>query len=325
MGSAVLLTPAWFPLVALASSLRQETWRTVLNTCVRTAAVCAAAVTYQASMVLMSGWTWQQDVPRVVALALAGFALMGTEMALYRRHLTADATMADLLPGIYRAATLRDAPAVAIGCLACVLLAISPVSLVLMVPVVGLVVGSLRDQERLIESRRDAKTGLLSMFGFRPQANAEIARAERYQRPLSLLMLDMDGLKSVNTLLGFLAGESVIHSMGRVLRDAMRTEDVVARLGGDEFALLLPDTDLEGAVAFGERLRSVISRTPLVPGDQPVFRTASIGLAQLAPGDTLDSLLDRADAGLRRAKQEGKNRIVVMDGAGGRTTDPGHR
>ncbi len=311
MASAVLLTPAWFPLVALASSLRPETWRTVFNTCVRTLAVCAAAIVYQATTTLLPATVAPEDVGRVVALALAGLALMGTEMIVYRRHLATIEAMTGMLPGLYRAATLRDAPAIALGCVGCVLVALSPVSVVLMVPLVGLVVRSLRDQERLIESRRDFKTGLLSMFGFRAQGEAEVARAGRYQHPLSLLMLDLDGLKTVNTLRGFLAGESVIASIGRLLRENMRSEDVVARLGGDEFALLLPETDSAGAHAFAERLREVIATTPLVPGDDPVFQTASIGLAELVPGESLDSLLDRADSALRRAKHEGKDRVVA--------------
>ncbi len=313
MASAVLLRPEWFPLVALASSLRSETWRTALNTCVRTMAMCAAAVCYQAYGGFLGRTAVPVEVARVIELVVAAAALMLVEMLVYRRHLRGADGFIDGVPGLFTAAVLRDTPAIALGCLACVLLALSPTAVLLMVPLVGLILRSLRDHERLLEAGRDAKTGLLSFAGFRPQARAEIARAVRHGRPASLLMMDLDGLKSVNTALGFLAGESVITSLGRVLRETVRAEDLVARVGGDGFCLLLPDTDLEGAVAFAERLRAAIATTPLVDGQPPLHRTASIGLAMLAPGEELDALVYRADQGLRAAKREGRNRVVVMD------------
>ena len=124
-------------------------------------------------------------------------------------------------------------------------------------------------------------------------------------------MLDLDGMKSVNTLRGHLAGETVLASMGAVLRGAMRTEDVVARFGGDEFCLLLPDSDLEGAQVFVERLRGIIASTPLIAGDDPLYRTASFGLTGLQVVDDVDSLLHRADTALRRAKAAGRDRLAV--------------
>lgn len=312
MGSALLLTPEWFPLVALAASLRADVWRTVLNTCVRTTAVCAAAITYQS---LAPAYTVAvgADVVEVARLLAAGTMLIGVELLLYRRHLRAGDAEADLPDGLFRAAVLRDAPAVAIGCIGAVLLAVSPATTLLLVPVVGLLVRSLRDHERLLESRRDPKTSLLTYAGFRPQAAAEVARAHRHGRHASLLFLDLDGLKSVNMAMGWLVGESVITTLGRVMREQMRAEDVVARTGGDEFCLLLPDTDVAGALAFADRLRAAIETTPLADGTPPLHRTASIGLASLRAGESLESLIERADTGLRRAKSEGRNRVVVME------------
>ncbi|MFN8168544.1 MAG: GGDEF domain-containing protein [Candidatus Nanopelagicales bacterium] len=313
MAAALLLTPEWFPLVALAASLRADVWRTVLNTCVRTTAVCAAAVVYQSLAVPAFTSRVSPDVAEVTRLVAAGTVLIGVELFLYRRHLRASDDEADLPDGLFRAAVLRDAPAVAIGCLAAVLLALAPATTLLLVPVVGLLVRSLRDHERLLESSRDPKTSLLTYAGFRPQAAAEVARAHRHGRPASLLFVDLDGLKSVNTALGWLVGESVITTLGRVMRDQMRAEDVVARTGGDEFCLLLPDTDVAGALAFADRLRTAIETTPLADGTPPLHRTASVGLASLRAGESLESLLDRADEGLRRAKSEGRNRVVVME------------
>lgn len=313
--AAVLLRPEWFPVVSLAASLRSERWRTVLNTCVRTIAIAAAAVVFHSYVALFA--TVHQvgfDVQRVVELGLAGLTLAVVEAALYRRHLRGVDDLAGDVPGLVRIGMLRDAPAIALGCVSVVLLtSAGPASILLAVPLAALVATSLRDHERLLESTRDHKTNLLTFAGFRPQAGAELARARRHDRPLVMLVMDLDGLKSVNTALGFLAGESVIRTLGRVLRETMREEDLVARIGGDEFGLLLPDTDLDGGLAFAERLREAVAATPLMDGGRPALhRTCSIGLATLSTHDTLDTLLDRADRGLRLAKEQGRDRVVVM-------------
>jgi diguanylate cyclase (GGDEF)-like protein len=311
LAAAVLLRPEWFPLVALAASMRGPVPRVVLNTCVRTIALCASALIFHAALDDAAHTALTPATARVAGLVAAGVTLIVVEALLFRHHLRGD-DGADRIEGVTRIAFYRDAPAVAIGCLAIVLLTTTPPALVLLVPVLGLVVRSLRDQERLLLSSYDHKTGLLTGVGFRPQAVGELARARRHGRPLVLLMMDLDGLKSVNTLLGFLAGESVIRTMGRVLREEMRAEDVVARLGGDEFGLLLPDTDLEGGVAFAERVRVAIAATPLTDGHPPVHRTVSIGLAVLNAHDDLSSLITRADHGLRQAKAGGRDQVVVM-------------
>ncbi len=312
--AAVLLRPEWFPVVALAASLRSERWRTVLNTCVRTIAIACAAIVFHSYVALFA--TVHQvgfDVQRVVELGLAGLTLAGVEAVLYRRHLRGVDDLAGDVPGLVRMGMLRDAPAIALGCVSVVLLtSVGPASVLLALPLAAVVATSLRDHERLLESTRDHKTNLLTFAGFRPQAGAEIARARRHDRPLVMLVMDLDGLKSVNTALGFLAGESVIRTLGRVLRETMREEDLVSRIGGDEFGLLLPDTDLEGGLAFAERLREAVASTPLMDGRPALHRTASIGLATLSTHDTLDTLLDRADRGLRLAKEQGRDRVVVM-------------
>ncbi|HET7899832.1 MAG TPA: GGDEF domain-containing protein [Candidatus Nanopelagicales bacterium] len=314
LSAAVLLRPEWFPLVALAASLRAERWRTVLNTCVRTTAIAAAAIVFHSYVALFATVTSvRSDVQHAAELVLAGVTIAVVEAVLYRRHLRAVDDLAEDASRMMRAGMLRDAPSIALGCVSVVLLTVGPVMLLLVVPLAGLVAASLRDQEKLHESVRDYKTGLLSMQGFGPQAGAELARARRHGRPLVMLFMDLDGLKSVNTALGFLAGESVIRTLGDILRENRREEDLVARVGGDEFALLLPDTDLAGGLAFAERLRAAVAATPLnATGTTALHRTASVGLATLSPNDSLEDLMDRADRGLRRAKEQGRNRVVVM-------------
>jgi diguanylate cyclase (GGDEF)-like protein len=189
---------------------------------------------------------------------------------------------------------------------------VSPASLLLLVPLVGLVVKSVNDHERLLESTRDHKTGLLTLSGFKPQARAEIARARRVQGSVVVLMVDLDGLKAVNTMLGFLAGESVIRRMGGVLRETARESDLVARFGGDEFGLLLPDTSVGGGRAFAERLRQAVADARFVDGQPAHETTASIGMAVLTASDDVDEIIGRADRALRQAKASGKNQVVVM-------------
>jgi diguanylate cyclase (GGDEF)-like protein len=312
LAAAVLLPPVWFPLVALAASLHADARRAALNTCVRTMAVCAAAVTFQAYAGLLARVDVPAQTARVVELVLAAAALLLTEVLLLRRHLRRSDSLGGDVPGLLTAAVLRDAPALALGAVACVLLAVSPSAVVLLLPLVLLVVRGLCDQEALLEAGRDAKTGLLRLETFTPLAEAELARARRYGRPAAVLMLDLDRMKSVNTEHGHLAGEAVLEALGGLLRRTMRAEDVFSRFGGDEFALLLPDTDLEGAAAMAQRIREVIGAATLLPGEPPVRRTASIGVAELLPEDTLRTLLARADEGLRRAKAQGRDRVVVV-------------
>lgn len=315
IATSVLLPPAWFPLVALAASLDADRRRAALNTCVRTIAVCVAALTFQAYAGFLPQLPVAPGTARVVELLVAAAALLLTEVALLRRHLRLSDSLGDDVHGLLAAAVHRDAPALSLGAVACVLLAVSPTAVLLLVPLVLLVVRGLRDQEALLDAGLDAKTGLLRLETFLPLAEAEVARARRHRRPLALLMLDLDGMKSVNTRYGHPEGERVIEALGGLLTGAMRTEDVVARYGGDEFTLLLPDTDVAGATVLADRVRTVIGSSVLLPVDPPVRRTASVGVAALLPGDTLDSLIARADLGLRRAKAEGRDRVVLVEPA----------
>jgi diguanylate cyclase (GGDEF)-like protein len=314
--AAVMLRPEWLPLVALASSLSASRWRVMLNTCVRTIALTTTAIAFQslhqAYGALITHQQQWDDVARASALVAAGTTLVLVEALLYRRHLSAVDDISDDLPGLVRLAVYRDAPAVALGSVAAVLLTVSPASLLLLVPLVGLVVKSVNDHERLLESTRDHKTGLLTLSGFKPQARAEIARARRVQSSVVVLMVDLDGLKAVNTMLGFLAGESVIRRMGGVLRETARESDLVARFGGDEFGLLLPDTSVRGGRAFAERLRQSVADARFVDGQPAHETTASIGMAVLTASDDVDEIIGRADRALRQAKASGKNQVVVM-------------
>jgi diguanylate cyclase (GGDEF)-like protein len=159
----------------------------------------------------------------------------------------------------------------------------------------------------------DDLTGLANRRAFRSSLSSELARSRRTQRPLCLLMLDLDNFKRVNDTFGHGAGDIVLATMGALLSSGMHRAgiDVAARVGGEEFAVILPETDEDGGVFAAERLRiQVMSRAA------DILTTVSIGVAVSHGGDDPDSLLRAADRGLYTAKALGRNCVSVA------STDP---
>lgn len=153
----------------------------------------------------------------------------------------------------------------------------------------------------------DPISGLLNARGFQRSARVEMNRARRYDRPLTVAFMDLDRFKEVNDKFGHQTGDEVLRQVARVLNRTLREQDVVARVGGDEFAVLMPETDLRQAEAALHRLRyHLLDRMERYAW--PV--TFSIGAAvfRTVP-DSVQELLDRADAIQYRAKHDGKDRI----------------
>ncbi len=311
IGAALLIPPLLFPVVAIASAWRPDRLRLSLNAAIRTTAMSCGMLSYELATLAAADSGLPVDTVRVIGLLSAGAAYLVTEAVVHVRHLDLADGLGDDLEGLGQELVCRDAPGVALGLLVFALLAVSPVTALLAVPLVWLLVRSLRAQEEVLQSGIDDKTGLLTLQSFRVVAVGELARSRRHARDLIAVMLDLDHMKSVNTLRGHLAGEAVLASIGAVLRSSARAEDVVARFGGDEFCLLLPDTDLEGALVLVERLRLSVGETELLGDGDPLYRTASFGLTRLRVGDDLEALLERADSALRRAKAQGRDRLAV--------------
>lgn len=160
---------------------------------------------------------------------------------------------------------------------------------------------------RLSETaRRDPLTGLLNRRGFEDQLEAELARATRSERPVGLILCDVDHFKTVNDRLGHPAGDAVLLRVAGVLEGIGRRGDTVARLGGEEFVFIVADADAELAFQLAERARVALERTF---ADEPVPLTASFGtVAFPADGTTAASLLEAADRALYEAKRGGRNR-----------------
>jgi diguanylate cyclase (GGDEF)-like protein len=124
----------------------------------------------------------------------------------------------------------------------------------------------------------------------------------------TLALIDCDHFKQVNDRASHVAGDQVLKRIGKVLHAACRRTDVAARFGGDEFALVFADATIDDAKGVCERIRNVVERHA---DDGAPRVTVSIGLAAAVDGDTVESLLKRADAALYRAKGEGRNRVAV--------------
>jgi two-component system cell cycle response regulator len=165
----------------------------------------------------------------------------------------------------------------------------------------------------------DALTGLYSRRRWFELANAELTRYHRYDRPLSLLMLDIDHFKDVNDLHGHEAGDEVLRRFAELLRRQCRQPDVPGRVGGEEFAMLLPETAAAAAAEVARRITEQF-RLLEVPRPQGLIRSScSIGVAEATPGDdTVEAILRRADLALYQAKRNGRDRVELQAAVSGR-------
>ncbi|MCK6413638.1 MAG: diguanylate cyclase [Azonexus sp.] len=172
---------------------------------------------------------------------------------------------------------------------------------------------ALRDSEeryRLL-SLTDSLTGLFNSRHLRERLKAELDRAQRYGRPLSLLVFDCDNFKGVNDTHGHLEGDKVLMLLARIIGSGMRRADSGYRYGGEEFVVLLPETGLQAAASLAERLREQFaSECVHTEGGNEVRCTVSIGVAELQYGERADDLIRRADEACYAAKRRGKNCVV---------------
>lgn len=175
----------------------------------------------------------------------------------------------------------------------------------------------LAEQRRLVEhnaqlatqAARDPLTGLFNHGSLAARLEQAFAAAERYGRPLSFLMLDLDQFKRVNDTFGHAGGDQALQRVAQAILQALRKSDVAARYGGDEFAILLPDTDAYGAFVEAERIRRAVQQIRLNPD---YLISVSVGAATYpSPATrTKDELMRQADQALYMAKTGGKNRTV---------------
>lgn len=173
----------------------------------------------------------------------------------------------------------------------------------------------LRYDESLYESAtRDILTGLDNRRQFASYMRHHLSRANRHGLRLAFMLLDLDHFKSVNDKHGHDAGDEALKHLAKILRANVRDSDLVARWGGEEFAICLPDTDIDRAIALAERIRHSVESNPcVVEGVGEIPLTTSIGGAGFRSGDSVDSLFQRADRMLYKAKDGGRNRCEFND------------
>ena len=158
----------------------------------------------------------------------------------------------------------------------------------------------------------DPLTGLYSHHYFIQLATREFEAALRYQKPLAIVMVDLDDFKTINDTYGHLVGDQLLQGLGKTFRKVFRGTDISARFGGDEFIFLLSETDMEGACNVAERLRQKIAGFTLETSQGVVNITLSMGIAIIRKeSKKLDDLIYQADQALYQAKNTGRNRIIV--------------
>lgn len=161
------------------------------------------------------------------------------------------------------------------------------------------------------QANHDDLTGLANRRFLMKQAHLELARAKRYQYPLSLFMLDIDHFKAINDQYGHLSGDAALKQLSQVMQSILREHDLVGRIGGEEFAVLLPETDLEAALVIAERLRlAVQEHTFRLLHNTPIVLTISIGVASTTEvAQDFEKLWHASDMRLYQAKSMGRNQI----------------
>ena len=164
------------------------------------------------------------------------------------------------------------------------------------------------------QARVDPKTGLFNARHFSEMLTEELGRAERFNRPLSVVMADLDLLREINNSYGHLAGDAVLKGVAVIFRQHLRHYDVPARFGGEEFAIVLPETTGEQALEIAERIRQSVAEATFEAdtSNEPIRATISIGVAGF-PGDATDpqGLVHQADLAVYRAKLQGRNRVLA--------------
>lgn len=160
---------------------------------------------------------------------------------------------------------------------------------------------------------RDALTGLYNRGKFDETLKDELARAERYKRSISLLILDIDSFKKVNDTYGHQAGDEVLKDIANIISSSIRNSDYAARYGGEEFTVILPETDLTRAIELAERIRVTVAQKEFkISENNTIQLTISIGVGSSSKEISPELLIKSADSALYKAKENGRNRVEYI-------------
>lgn len=165
------------------------------------------------------------------------------------------------------------------------------------------------EEKLLHQAHTDELTGIHNRRHFLQLGRDEISRSLRYDRPLSLLLIDLDHFKMINDNFGHDIGDEVLCRFSRLCRETLREPDILGRLGGEEFAIIIPEESLQGAILTAERLRGAVENEF---SNTPYRLTVSIGVTAMSESDTsISDLLKRADEMMYEAKHRGRNRVIA--------------
>ena len=170
-----------------------------------------------------------------------------------------------------------------------------------------------RIEEQRQKALRDVLTQLPNREAYNLRLEVEFERRQRYKRPLSMVVCDIDFFKRINDSYGHLAGDKVLRIIAKTLRKRLRKTDFIARLGGEEFVVLMPETEQDEAYKVAEGVREAIASCPFHFKEQPVTITMSFGLSEFVENDSGDKVFARSDKALYQAKKGGRNQCVLAD------------
>jgi len=187
----------------------------------------------------------------------------------------------------------------------------NPLLLPIVVAPCYLTVEYLRMNQSAQMGKRDIKTDLLNSLGLQEFVNHEFERAHRHSTNLCLIILDLDHFRDVNTTYGHQVGDVAIAAVARQLASSTRTIDATARVGGEEFVIVLPDTDLVGAMTVAERIRKEVEHLRFETSRGTLCVTISAGVALRTGDESYAGLFERADSALYEAKRHGRNQVSM--------------
>ena len=181
---------------------------------------------------------------------------------------------------------------------------------------VGAAIGNIRLFEKTQrQATTDGLTGLVNHKTFYEILEKELWRSRRFGGRISLIMVDVDNLKTINDAYGHRAGDKVIREISRRIKECIRQIDTAARYGGDEFAVILLNTDLSDAVVVAERMVAAVANSPAMWNKQRIPLSISVGLGQYDSDTTPEDITSRSDKALYTAKQAGKNTVRIFESA----------
>lgn len=209
---------------------------------------------------------------------------------------------------------LIDYTLISLGAAGGILWMVNPSAVLLTVAPLYLIYSALEMPSLERKAETDPKTGLYNAPYFTDAFEKELQRAERYDRPVTVVLGDLDLLRNINNTYGHLAGDMVLTGIARILQEQFKSGETVARFGGEEFAILIPETTPQAAYESVERARAIIAATefPVTTSVTPIQVTMSFGIAgREASGQTTTEITHNADVALYSAKLSGRNKVII--------------